>query len=146
MKGEKSDILRVKQVFFKSEIVFIGLPSIKISPMEMRLVFIPYGFQNPKKKKEERKTEEEGEREGGFEREPGKSPRKLPAASSSCFTVLPTNSIFSTRKDSKPYFGLSLIVLNPCLFLKYLVREESHELVQLAPHHLRNFPPGNRTQ
>lgn len=50
MKGEKK-ILRVKQVFLKSEIVFIGLPSIKISPMEMRLVFIPYGFQNTKKKR-----------------------------------------------------------------------------------------------
>lgn len=67
MKGEKSDILRVKQVFFKLEIVFIGLFFIKISFMEMRLVFIFYGFQNLKKKKEERKIEEEGEREGGFE-------------------------------------------------------------------------------
>ena len=61
-------------------------------------------------------------------------------------TGLPRNSPFlhfyiSTRRDSKPSFGLSLISLNPCLFLKYLAREESYELVQSAPSPPLEFSP-----
>lgn len=59
-REEKSNILKVEQVFF-SEIVFIGLFSIKILPMEIRLASFSFASQNTKKAGE-RKTGEEGER------------------------------------------------------------------------------------
>ena len=75
--------------FFKSEIVFIGLSSIKILPMEIRLISIPYSSQNTKKVEREG-WERRLEKEGGLEGELGKSSRKLGAGASPGFTALPS--------------------------------------------------------
>ena len=91
MEGEEGDISRNEQVcfffFFFYQKVFVGLSSIKILPMEIRLISIPYSSHNTKKVGREG-WERRLEKEGGLEGELGKSSRKLGAGASPCFTAL----------------------------------------------------------
>ena len=73
--------------FFFYQKVFVGLSSIKILPMEIRLISIPYSSHNTKKVGREG-WERRLEKEGGLEGELGKSSRKLGAGASPCFTAL----------------------------------------------------------
>lgn len=107
----------------------------------MGLAFLPCCFQT------QIKNEGRWKERGRKTRRTWAKSEELPKNAVNQIQVLaPLFSIFSTRKDSRPYFGLSLIFLNPCLFLKYSIREGSHELAQSVPHHLWNFPHANRTQ
>ena len=108
MEGEEGVISRDEQVslfvFFKSEIVFIGLSSIKILPMEIRLISIPYSSQNTKKVEREG-WERRLEKEGGLEGELGKSSGKLGAGASPGFTALPSKPFLPLPQPPPPQFG-----------------------------------------
>ena len=108
MEGEEGDISRNEQVcfffFFFYQKVFVGLSSIKILPMEIRLISIPYSSHNTKKVGREG-WERRLEKEGGLEGELGKSSRKLGAGASPCFTAL-------RSKPSPPLPNLAALSLS----------------------------------
>lgn len=88
-----------------------------------------------------------GKRQGWREKEEGtwmrtgEIPKRIRGRSKLLLYCAPLQFYIEHQKDPKPYFYFFLIFWNPFLFLKYLVREESCELVQSAPLPPLEFSP-----